>query len=70
MYKQDEKEFVSEGIDETSVRIQPRFTYNYSNDLRFEASYRLANIRDKQDDSTMIQNIYSLNVTWQYPIPH
>ena len=51
-------------------RIQPRFTYNYSNDLRFEASYRLAHIRDKQDDSTIIQNLYSLNVTWQYPIPH
>jgi hypothetical protein len=70
MYKQDEKAFVSQGIDEKSVRIQPRFTYNYSNDLRFEASYRLAYTRDKQDDQTTAQNLYSLNVTWQYPIPH
>ena len=70
MHKQDKKKLVTQGIDETSIRIQPRFTYNYSNDLRFEASYRLAYIRDKQDDSTTRQNLYSLNVTWQYPIPH
>jgi hypothetical protein len=69
MHKQDEKALVSSGIDETSMRVQPRFTYNYSNDLRFEASYRLAYIRDKQDDRRIAQNLYSLNVTWQYPIP-
>jgi hypothetical protein len=69
MHKQVEKIFVSAGIDETSVRIQPRFTYNYSNDLRFEAFYRLAYIRDKLDDRRIAQNLYSLNVTWQYPIP-
>ena len=69
MHKQDEKMFISTGIDETSVRIQPRLTYNYSNDLRFEASYRLARIQDKTDDRTTSQNLYSLNVTWQYPIP-
>lgn len=70
MYKRDEKIFVSSGIDETSVRIQPRLTYDYSDDLRFEASYRLALIRDNQDDGRAVQNLYSLNVTWQYPIPH
>jgi hypothetical protein len=68
-YKQDAKIFVSSAIDETNVQIQPRLIYNYSTDLRFEASYRLARTRYKEDDRTASQNRYFLNVTWQYPIP-
>jgi hypothetical protein len=69
-YKKDAEMFVSSGIDETSVQIQPRLIYNYSTDLRIEASYRLARIRYKDDDRTASQNLYFLNVAWQYPIPH
>jgi hypothetical protein len=69
MNKQDKKSLVSSGIDETSVRIQPRFSYNYSNDLRFEAFYRLYRIRDNDEKIWSTQNLYYFNVTWQYPIP-
>lgn len=69
VHKQDEKIFVSSDIDETIVRIQPGLTYDYSNELRFEVSYRLVSIKDHDEDSRVAQNLFAFTVTWKYPIP-
>jgi hypothetical protein len=66
--RQDSTE-LSSGIDEKTLRFQPRVTYAYTPDLRLEASYRYARIRDDEEDQVKRQNLVYVGFTWQYPLP-
>jgi hypothetical protein len=67
--KQNGKKISGNAIDEKTFRLQPRLVYSFTNDLSLETSYRLIRLKDNEYDQRKIQNLFFLNVTWQYPIP-
>jgi hypothetical protein len=70
MYKQEKQQVSGTPIDETTIRIQPRLIYTLTNDLKLETSYRCAHFKYYESNQRVRQNLYSLSLIWQYPIPH
>ena len=68
--KQEKNEAFSSPLDQNTLTVQPRLSYNFTNDIWAEASYRYARIRDNVNDQRSTQNLYYLTLNWQYPIPH
>jgi len=69
MNNQTGKKISQNAIDEDTFRLQPRIVYSFTNDLSLETSYRLLRIKDNEYNNRTIQNLFSLIITWQYPIP-
>lgn len=67
--KQDTKQFWETAIDEETFRITPRLLYNLTKDLRLEASYRYTRLKDNETSQTKKQDLFSLGMTWRYPLP-
>jgi hypothetical protein len=68
--KQEKNEAFSSPLDQNTLRVQPRLSYNFTNDIWAEASYIYTRIRDKANDQITAQNLYYLILNWQYPIPN
>lgn len=72
-YNQNKREnngVFSTPLDENTWGVHPSLSYNFTNDLWMEASYRYYQIKDKVNDQRSVQSLYCLTMNWQYPIPH
>jgi hypothetical protein len=58
-----------EKVDDQTVYIQPMIVYSFTESLSAEAFGRFVRVIDYENDSTSRQSLYSLHLTWQYPVP-
>jgi predicted porin len=56
-------------INESTLSLQPRLRYIFTEDLSLEAAYRFTQTTDREDDETARQSLYSLRAVWRYPLP-
>ncbi len=67
--KAHERQLAASDIDEQNLRIQPGMYYYFNDDLFLHASYRFYRQDDFEDHLKYKQNLCSIRLVWQYPIP-
>lgn len=55
-------------IDSETWRLSPSLRYEYSRDLRFEASYSFARINDRIDNTEAERNLVFLRIIYKHPL--
>ncbi len=64
----DRDEFAVEDIDEQTLRISAGIRYDFTRDIKLEATYRFDTIKDRVDDTRTGRNLVFARLVFQYPM--
>jgi hypothetical protein len=66
--KSSRDEFASDKIDEQTVRVRPRLSWEISRYVSLEGAYEYVYVKDNEDNADTDRNSVYLQVTFAYPV--
>jgi hypothetical protein len=66
--KSSHDEFASDKIDEQTVRVRPRLSWEINRYVSLEGAYEYVHVKDNEDNTDTDRNTVYLQVTFAYPV--